>query len=87
MCLMRCPISIIVFDELELIIFASQGLTLSTTSFNNEHKRLHFFHLFLLSNQYDENERKLRLSIVKVYLFLFFVQSVYVYSLLCLLIL
>jgi len=38
-------------------------------------------------NQFDENERKLRLSIVKVYLFLFFVQSVYAYSLLCLLIL
>ena len=28
----RFPIGIIVFDELELIIFVSQGLTLSTAS-------------------------------------------------------
>ena len=28
----RFPIRIIVFDELELIIFVSQGLTLSTAS-------------------------------------------------------
>ena len=31
----RFPIGIIVFDELELVIFVSQGLTLSTASLVN----------------------------------------------------
>ena len=44
----RFPIRIIVFDELELIIFVSQGLTLSTASL------VYFIYLLFTINFFDE---------------------------------
>ena len=40
----RFPIRIIVFDELEFIIFVSQGLTLTTASLvNTKIRELHYY--------------------------------------------